>query len=108
MSETITMAKLSSLELSGILPVSAQTPPSVRLSTQEAPDLLNLSQPSVLKIPDISRWQSTAIIATVACATMINAMLSGLLLVGLPTMAKDLNLDGGLLLWPASVNACVF
>lgn len=56
-------------------------------------------------IPDISRWQTSVIIGTVATATLLNSLLTGLLVVGLPTMAKDLNLDSNLLLWPASVSA---
>ncbi len=54
---------------------------------------------------DISRWQTSVIIGTVTCATMLNSLLSGLLVVGLPTMAREVGLNGDLLLWPASVNA---
>jgi hypothetical protein len=114
MSETITIIELGSAKLPQLEPVfvpSTSPLPSSRLSSEETLDSIALAQTSAVnpsRIPDISRWQSTAIIATVACATMINAMLSGLLVVGLPTMAKDLKLDGGLLLWPASVNAYVF
>ena len=56
-------------------------------------------------ISDISAWRTIAIIGTVACATLLNSLLNGLLVVGLPTMARDLSLDANLLLWPSSVAA---
>jgi hypothetical protein len=56
-------------------------------------------------IPEISRWRYIVIIGTISMITLINSMFSGLLVVDLPTMAKDLGLADHLLLWPASVNA---
>jgi MFS family permease len=55
--------------------------------------------------PPVSRWRASAIIVTVSSIMFISSMLGGLLIVGLPTMAKDLKLKQSLLLWPASVNA---
>lgn len=53
----------------------------------------------------ISKLRATVIIGTVACITLINSMLGGILVVSLPTMARDLGLSQNLLLWPAGVNA---
>lgn len=55
--------------------------------------------------PTISKWRATVIIGTVACITLINSMLTGILVVSLPTMALELGLSQDLLLWPASVSA---
>jgi hypothetical protein len=61
-------------------------------------------------IPPLSRWRATVIVGTVACITLINSMLAGILVVSLPTMSRDLGLKNALLLWPASVSAlaCAF
>ena len=56
-------------------------------------------------ILSISKWRAAVIIGTVACITLINSMLAGVLVVSLPTMARDLGLSRDLLLWPAGVNA---
>lgn len=56
-------------------------------------------------IRPISKWKASIIIGTVACITLVNSMLAGILVVSLPTMARDLGLSDALLLWPASVNS---
>lgn len=56
-------------------------------------------------IPLISKWSATILIGNVACISLINSMLAGILVVSLPTMARDLKLPDALVLWPASVNA---
>ncbi|KAL3426009.1 MFS transporter [Phlyctema vagabunda] len=56
-------------------------------------------------VPEISKWKTMIIIGTVASVTLINSMLAGILTVALPTMARDLNLSEGLILWPASVSS---
>lgn len=56
-------------------------------------------------IQPISKWRATVIVGTVACITLINSMLAGILVVSLPTMARELDLSQDLLLWPASVSA---
>jgi hypothetical protein len=48
---------------------------------------------------DMSRTRATIIIATVASMTSMNSMLSGMLTVALPRIAKDLALKENLLLW---------
>ena len=73
----------------------------------ERPQAENASSESLTNAssPSISKWRATVIIGTVACITLINSMLAGILVVSLPTMARDLDLTEDLLLWPASVNA---
>jgi MFS family permease len=53
----------------------------------------------------LSKWRTSVIIGNVACITLLNSMLAGILVVSLPTMARELGLSEELLLWPASVNA---
>jgi hypothetical protein len=48
---------------------------------------------------DVSKGTTTVVIASVTCITAIGTLLSGLVTVGLPTMAKDLGLEQSLLLW---------
>ena len=55
--------------------------------------------------PGISAWRATGIIGIVASITIMSDMLSGILVVSLPTMARDVRLANDLLLWPASVNS---
>lgn len=56
-------------------------------------------------IPSISKWRASIIIGTVACINLTNSMLGGILVVSLPSMARELGLSQDLLLWPAGVNA---
>ncbi|KAI9801685.1 MAG: hypothetical protein M1833_002367 [Piccolia ochrophora] len=60
--------------------------------------LTNLSQ-------EVSRLKTAVIIAIVTGTTILNTVLSGILTVALPRMAKDLALEANLLLWPISVYA---
>ena len=48
---------------------------------------------------DMSKGRATVLIAIVASMTAMNSMLSGMLTVALPTIAKDLALKENLLLW---------
>jgi MFS family permease len=52
-----------------------------------------------------SKWRAGVIIGTIAGITIVNSMLAGILIVALPTMAREIGLSGNLLLWPAGVNA---
>lgn len=61
------------------------------------------SDPAI--IAPISTSRATLLISTVALVTLVNTMLTGLLVVSLPTIARDINLKESLLLWPASVNS---
>lgn len=61
--------------------------------------------PAPASTPPISRARASVIIATVAGVSFLNTLGSGLLTVGLPRIAADLNLANNILLWPASVFA---
>ncbi|OLN81928.1 putative MFS-type transporter C1683.03c-like protein 2 [Colletotrichum chlorophyti] len=54
---------------------------------------------------DISRGKTVVVISSVTCITGISSLLAGVVTVCIPAMAKDVNLEGNLLLWPASVYA---
>ena len=49
--------------------------------------------------PPPSALQSVTIILVVSGATFLNSMVNGLLIVGLPTIAKDLGLVSNLIFW---------
>ena len=53
----------------------------------------------------MSQWSAAIIISTVSCGTLLSSMLGGILVVSLPTMARELGLSEALLLWPASVSS---
>lgn len=77
-----------------------------RISSLQAPEIQESGNSLTSEFPQsLSRWQTTIIIGTVACVTFLNSMLSGIITVSLPTMAREVNLAEELLLWPASVNA---
>jgi hypothetical protein len=62
------------------------------------------AQPSMENAYDIrsvnlSRSSAVILITTLSGITFVGSMSSGLLTVGLPTIAKDLNLPNNLLLW---------
>ncbi|KAJ5685825.1 hypothetical protein N7536_008444 [Penicillium majusculum] len=52
---------------------------------------------------NLSRSSAVILITTLSGINFVGSMSGGLLTVGLPTIAKDLNLPNNLLLWPASV-----
>jgi hypothetical protein len=47
----------------------------------------------------VSKGTTAVVITSVTCITGISSLLTGLVVVGLPTIAKDLALDANLLLW---------
>ena len=50
-----------------------------------------------------SRLRTIGILVTLASVSLLNTFNSGMLVVALPAMAKELNISQSLLLWPASV-----
>ncbi|EON65456.1 hypothetical protein W97_04694 [Coniosporium apollinis CBS 100218] len=54
---------------------------------------------------DLSKGTTAVVITSVTCITGISSLLAGLVTVGLPTIAKDLNIPPALELWPASIYA---
>ncbi|RYO90849.1 hypothetical protein DL763_005175 [Monosporascus cannonballus] len=53
----------------------------------------------------MSRLQASLVVTTLTGVSFLNTMGSGILTVALPTIVRDVDLDGTLLLWPASVYA---
>lgn len=62
-------------------------------------------QQSEARTDDLSKIRSVFIVITVAGISFTNSLGSGLLTVGLPRIAADVQLAEGLLLWPASIYA---
>lgn len=86
--------------------ISAQS--SIAYNGTGTPEEINSFTNSLVNPPaavGLSAWRTVLVIGTVSTITIVNSMLSGLLVVALPTMAVDLGLPGNLILWPASVNA---
>lgn len=52
----------------------------------------------------ISKWRATLIVTSISGISLIGSMLGGIIIVALPTMARDLGISDSLLLWPASVS----
>ncbi|KAK2802524.1 hypothetical protein FQN50_007330 [Emmonsiellopsis sp. PD_5] len=103
----------SSVELT-TLPSSQQTgtakSSAFELPLGTAPEYAEREELPVLPSEDpdemstgISRAKGSVIIATASSMVFLNSVLSGKLTVGLPTIARDINLSEGLMLWPASV-----
>ena len=49
--------------------------------------------------PSQSLWATTLLITTLCGVTFASSMTTGLLAVGLPSMARELNISAGLMLW---------
>ena len=71
-----------------------------RISLNEASMHSTISD---ISYPTISGLRTIAIITTVSGITMLNSTGNGLLTIGLPTIAEDLEFPSSLELWPASV-----
>jgi hypothetical protein len=50
-------------------------------------------------IQNPTKATTTIVLVTVVCVTMVSSLLAGLVVVGLPTMAEDLDIPPNLLLW---------
>ena len=73
-------------------------------STQdEAPSRTDQDPLQNAAAKDLSAARAAVVIATLTGTTVVSSFSNGLLTVGLPRMAKDVNLPANLLLWPASV-----
>lgn len=59
----------------------------------------HIPQSSAEDAPSYSIFRTSIIIAAIAGVTTTNSMTTGLLTVGLPKLAEDLNLPNHLLLW---------
>ncbi|ERF73309.1 hypothetical protein EPUS_03142 [Endocarpon pusillum Z07020] len=67
-------------------------------STQREPEA-----PATSVVVPLPRWKATLVIVTIGLMTMMSTVLSGVLAVALPKIAKTLGIAESLLLWPASV-----
>ncbi|TDZ36982.1 putative MFS-type transporter [Colletotrichum trifolii] len=54
---------------------------------------------------DMSKGKTVVVISSVTCITAISSLLAGVVTACIPAMARDVHLEGSLLLWPASVYA---
>lgn len=54
---------------------------------------------------NVSKVRGVVVITTLAGVNFLNTMGSGILIVALPQMARDLGIERGLILWPAAVYA---
>ena len=75
------------------LPEPVELRPEVDFHHQDRSELVEVT------IPERSALQSVTIILVVSGATFLNSMVNGLLIVGLPTIAKDLGLASNLIFW---------
>ena len=50
-------------------------------------------------IPAPTKATTTIVLITVVCVTMVSALMAGQVVVGLPTMAEELDIPPSLLLW---------
>ncbi|PVH87813.1 MFS general substrate transporter [Cadophora sp. DSE1049] len=70
------------------------------------PEVTNQSPESLANAntESISKWRATLVVASISGISLIGSMLGGIIIVALPTMARDLGISESLLLWPASVS----
>ncbi|KAJ6171794.1 major facilitator superfamily domain-containing protein [Penicillium chermesinum] len=103
-----TQTQAEALELE--LPTNAsfgqrRTADSQRLGrhlSDSRPEELNYDASST-DTSNMSRTRATILVTTLTGLTFVGSMSTGLLTIGLPWIAADLNLPDSLLLWPASV-----
>lgn len=92
--------------------ISITAPPPIILKAQSpkspAPSHINLVAPEdgrnvseslVRDEQEVSWAKSLLVIGTVSSMTLMGSLLTGILTVGLPTIARDVNLEESLLLW---------
>lgn len=99
----------TSIELQGYpqTPQTVTQPPSIYQKGDDTPppaeDLQPMNAPKdavraeLLGEPD--KKTTAIVLLTVVCVTMISSMLSGVVAVALPSIAKDLDLGPDILLW---------
>ncbi|RYP79002.1 hypothetical protein DL769_003092 [Monosporascus sp. CRB-8-3] len=116
---TSTVVELDNLNIAGVAsgnysvpaPRSVGEPPSLRDSgnnqskrseTEPAPESVVATAHGRYRM---SRLQASLVVTALTGVSFLNTMGSGILTVALPTIVRDVGLDGTLLLWPASVYA---
>ncbi|KAF2012238.1 integral membrane protein [Aaosphaeria arxii CBS 175.79] len=108
MSRTSTSIELTAYPEPSVLAHPAGLKPSTK--GDETPNISDdtrpINQPVDARTIDVPNKKTTAIVlVTIVCVTFISSLLSGLVTVILPTMARDVKLEANLLLWPISVYA---
>ncbi|KAF2101784.1 integral membrane protein [Rhizodiscina lignyota] len=73
--------------------------------SREAGQRAPLTRDEDIEHPNLGKGKTLVVIVSVTCITAISSLLSGLVTVALPTIARDLGLSESLLLWPASIYA---
>ena len=63
----------------------------------------NLEEPQ--EEPRVSKRQIASVISSVTFVAGLNSMMNGIVVVALPTIARDLRLNEGLMLWPAAISS---
>jgi hypothetical protein len=116
MSRTTTSIEISPkwLQTIELVPIGYRIPPHERYSLPQkangpASDIHESPEDTTNESAEsISKWRAAVIIGTISCITLSNSMLTGLLIVSLPTMVHDIGLSEDNLLWPpfASYLSC--
>lgn len=82
----------------GLPPTSTEPPP-------DRPGEKAATEPPPSQERSVSKAAGVTVIVTLAGVSFLNTMGSGILIAALPTMAREVGLAPGLMLWPASVYA---
>jgi hypothetical protein len=90
-------------------PQPVSLPPSIKLAGEDTPPLTEDTRPinppanavDAEQMEAPSKGTTAIVLLSVICITGISSLLAGLVTVGLPRMAHDLNLQPSLLLWYA-------
>jgi MFS family permease len=97
---------VTEIEIHPIRPEAALLPNGERVAASEGlTGGISAQASAPPTTPPMSRVRASVVVATVAGVSFLNTLGSGLLTVGLPRIAADLNLASNLLLWPASIFA---
>ncbi|KAK1963868.1 MFS general substrate transporter [Colletotrichum sublineola] len=106
---TVTTTVTSEFDMTTYSPAATATTPVARpLSSEKAPGpsrTVSVAdvEPQDAQLATQSLWATTLLITTLCGVTFASSMTTGLLAVALPTMARELDIADGLLLWPASI-----
>lgn len=96
--EKLPMSTTTTVEL-----VNAPATPLPQLSASTSVTSQSLNQttivPAIGQNGDLSKGKTMVVISSVTCITGISSLLAGIVTVCIPAMARDVRLDGNLLLW---------
>lgn len=84
-------------------PLTLAEPSKLSIKSDDAPPATEGVRPASTVTSEAvlnpTKATTTIVLVTVVCVTMISSLLSGLVVVGLPTMAEELDIPPSLLLW---------